>query len=531
MNKPSLFQRAKIMKEVFLGRSHGPTIGGYLKLAKHIQRQEKAKYRNSSSFDGGSTGRHRDDWSYETDLPYNELSDSAEKMRARSRRLYNSDDTYKAAINTVVTNCIGTGLRPKPKVLGPDGKPDKVINKAIEDNFWRYSHKDQWDSRKKISFVGGGQRLALKTVLIAGDFVLNAVPSRRGALLPWMWQQVDVDRLDTSYDYLERALWNSEPAKQTVHGISLDEYGAPISYRFKGVTAPVPAKYIIHSYFSEDRPEQYAGVPAACAALAASYDKHELLENYATKSRAIADILFFLSNKNDDFPNAEDKDADEILGLSNMSVMRGEEAPEDIRFPDNVNDTIKPIIRMLQHGVCSCLGTSYTTVTRDMEGVNFAASKFIDIQEWRFYNMLKDWFIVDVCEPFYDRTVLQMVLAGRIPGVSPALYIADQYRYNACDWTGNGKYDVDPLKDMNSDNEGLRTGVLTLTDVVGKRGRDIDDHIALMKEEREKLKENGLEDIVKSWSNNSAKPEAAIDPNQDPETPEQELKNETGVTK
>jgi lambda family phage portal protein len=494
-------------------------IADLQRLVSYVVKSERNRARGRmgnirNEYDGARTGRTREDWAYDTDVPYNELQGKHGILVARSRNLYKNDSTYRAAINTLVTNTIGTGLRPKPKVLGLDGKPDKAINAALEKAFWKYARASEWDARRKFPFVGEGQRLALKTVLISGDFIMNAVNSRDGAFLPVMWQQCESDRLDTTSDYLQKQVWQGENVKQTIHGINLDEFGAPVSYLFKGINKAIPAKNIIHSFMS-DRPEQYIGIPAAVAALDEVFDKQDLMEDYVLKSRAIAKVLWWLSNEmDDDIPKADDQDADSIIGLEPLSQIRTDKEPMPMKMPDSVSDTVGPLVKMLQHGVCSCMGTSYTTVTRDMDGVNFAASKFIDIQEWRFFSMLKDWFIGDYCDPFYEKFVLLSVASGQVPGISPTIFARDPYRYYEVEWTGNGKADVDPLKDIQADNEGLKTGVFTLSYCVGKRGEDLDDHIEQLRAEREKLKDAGLEDLITVQQGKTI-PAQAIDPNMD----------------
>jgi len=451
--------------------------------------------RNQSGYDAGRTGRVLGDWTATNEMPYTEVNSYNKDMRARSRDLYRNDATYRSAINTIVQCVVGVGLRPKPKVVDLNGKPMKEINLALENAFWKYSRRDEWDARRKMPFVGEGQRQALRTVLVSGDYFLNAVNSRDVSYLPVMWQQCEIDRLDNSYDEFKRYDWQSENVAQTLHGINLDEYGAPVSYRFKGVSSLVPAKNIIH-VFMTDRPEQYAGVPAAASALSNLRTKHNIVEDYALKSEAIAKILWFLSNENSDIPYADDQDGDDILELDSLSQMRGEKAPEQLKFPDNINDTLTPLVRILVDGVCSVLGTSYTTVTRNMDGVNFAASKFIDIQEWRAFEIIKDWFVSEYCEPFYEKFVLNCVATGKISGISPSIFAKDPYRFYECTWTGNGKQDVDPFKDISADNAGLRTGITSLTQALSKRGIDFDEQVELIRTEREKLTAAGLEDII-----------------------------------
>jgi lambda family phage portal protein len=513
----SFGSRIKESFNLLTGRQKTPhySIRDYNRIVNYVMKSERhnsgMRLRNSQSgYDAGRTGRVMGDWDATNDMPYTELATYTKKMRARSRDLYRNDATYRSAINTIVQMVVGTGLRPKPKVLDKNGKPDKAINKSIEDAFWKYQRRGEWDARHKMPFVGEGQRLALRTVLVSGDYILNAVSAPGEAYLPVKWQQCEIDRLDDSQDIFIRTETESENVKQTLHGINLDEFGVPVSYRFKGISKAIPAKNVIHSYMV-DRPEQYIGAPAAAAALSNLRTKHNIVEDYALKSEAIAKVLWFLSNENTESPGIDDTDSNDVLELDSLSQMRGEKAPEAIKMPDSVNDTIGPLVRLLMDGVCSVLGTSYTTVTRNMDGVNFAASKFIDIQEWRAFTILKDWLIADLCDPFWEKFVLNCVITGKISGLTPTTFLKDPYRYYECAWTGNGKQDVDSLKDISADNEGLKTGIFTLSDVIGKRGEDFDDHIETIRMEREKLIEAGLEDLIFAQSGTTKS--ATIDPN------------------
>jgi lambda family phage portal protein len=493
----SFINRVKEAGRLIVGSQRVPTyrtndLAKIVNFAVGRARAERNARKFSNEYTAAGAGRMRQDWASATETPYTELNAKQLTIVARSRDLYKNDSTYRGAINTIVDNAIGTGLWPKPKIKGVDGKLNTVLNKKIENLFNAYSQRGQWDARHKFPFVGDGQRMILKTVLLSGDAFLNAVPNTApGAVIPVSWQMFEIDRLDNMKDIFKKNNTAGENIAQTMHGINIDKYGAEVSYWIKGLSAAINAKNIIHTCMV-DRPEQYIGLPAAVAALADIYDKHDLLEDYVLKSRAIAKVLWFLSNENDTAPGEDDVDSSSIVELDSMSQMRGEKAPEPVKMPDSVSDTIMPLVKLLMHGITSGIGTSYTTVSRDMDGVNFAASKFIDIQEWRHYTALKDWFVYDMCNPFWERFIQYAAASGSIPEMSPAIYAKNPAQFLDVQWVGNGKQDVDPLKDMSADVMGLEGGVLTLTDVLEKRGKDIDEHLDTLVEENDKLKSRGL---------------------------------------
>jgi hypothetical protein len=69
-----------------------------------------------NTYDASKTGRLREDWTSQTEVPYRELRNTQKRIRARSRDLYKNDPTYRAAINSICNLVVGRGLRPKPRV-------------------------------------------------------------------------------------------------------------------------------------------------------------------------------------------------------------------------------------------------------------------------------------------------------------------------------------------------------------------------------------------------------------------------------
>jgi lambda family phage portal protein len=452
-------------------------------------RSERIRNANGD-YSSAGTGRLRSDWGTTTDTPYTELKGNQLKIVARSRNLYKNDSLYSAAINAIVDNVVGCGLWPKPKIKDINGKLMPALNKKVEDIMGRYLAR-QWDARKKWPFIGEGQRVALRTIIKAGDVFLNAVNSADNTVLPISWQMFEIDRLDDVRDNFTRNNSYGADVAQTMHGINIDANGKEVSYWIKGVSKPIPAAYMIHSY-AADRPEQYIGLPAAVSALNDIYDKHELVEDYVLKSRSIAKIMWFLSNENADAPGTSDVDSDDVLEIDSMSQLRGEKAPESMKMPDNVSDTVKALAKMLSQGVTSALGTSYTTATRDLEGVSFSGAKFTDIQEWRHFRVIGDFFAYDFLNPFYERNLSLMVAAGLIPELNSEMFRNNPDLYMGVEWVGNGKMDVDPLRDMGADVMGLKAGVLTYSGVLARRGIDFDEHIEALADEARRMKEKGI---------------------------------------
>lgn len=490
MKKPSLQLRFKRAFDVFRGRRSAMTqdqIMHGVRLLQHFSG------RASNNYDAGKTGRQREDWGTSTQVPYYDLKSYQKTIRARSRELYKNDSTYRGAINAIVNHVVGRGLRPKPRVVDYSNQPNMIINAQLERAANRYMMTKDWDAGGRFQFVGEGQRLALKTQLISGDVLMNAVKATPSKHMPVAWQLVEVDRLDDGKDNFLRGFEISDNIKQTVHGINLDEFGAPISYNFRGVENPVAAKNVIHSYLIE-RPEQYVGEPLGTAILDSVFDKHDLDEDYIQKSRAVAKFLWWLSTLSDKWPNAGDEDSDGVISMDSMTQFRSETMPDIFKMPDNVSETIEPLMRMKKHDICSGMGISYITVLLDMANVNFAAASMVSIKEQLNFGVLREKFIESLCQPFWERFVLNLVVSGKLSGVTAERFAADPYHYTRCEWIVDPIQHADPLKAAKANIENIKAGRRTLTEDVAERtGKNIEEYIAELEKERSLLDKAGIE--------------------------------------
>jgi lambda family phage portal protein len=501
--KAPLSRRIKAAFDVISGSRTAYQFKDLMRVARIATRMESHA---KNEYNGARTTRTREDWGTSTDVPYYDLLSAHKKLRARSRDLYKNDSTYRSAINAVVNHVVGRGLRPKPRVVDYSNKPNDIINAQLERAARRYMESTEWDAGSRHHFVGEGQRLAFKTQLISGDVIINAVRKQGLNVVPVSWQMVEIDRLDDSYDNFKRTFTASESTKQTVHGINLDEYGAPVSYFFRGVQNAVPAKNIIHSYLQE-RPEQYIGEPLGTAILDSVYDKHDLDEDYIQKSRAVAKFLWWLSTLSDRFPYDADQDAAGVISIDALTQMRSETMPDIFKMPDNVSATIEPLLRMKKHDICSGLGLSYITVLLDMNGVNFAAASMNNIKEQLNFGVLREKFINSFCQPFWEKFVLNLVASGKITGLTPERFLLDPYHYTRCEWTHDPIDHADPSKMASANISNIKAGRVTLTEDLAKRGRDIREHINEMQQERDLLKSAGIE-----WSELTEKAPAPAAP-------------------
>lgn len=429
----------------------------------------------NASYDAEKTGRVRADWGTSTSVPYHELHGKHAKIRARSRELYSNDSTYRRAIKAIVDHVVGTGLRPKPRVVDRNKKPIASINEQLEALAERYFATVEWDATRSMKWIGKGQRLQFTTQLRDGDILLNMTNASTASRHSFAWQMAEIDRLDDSQDLFYRTFEHSDKIKQTVHGISLDTNGAPILYWFKGIDKPISASNVIHGYLQE-RPEQYIGEPLGMAVLDAVYDKHDLNEDYILKSRAIAKIIWHLSTMSD-FPSSGDQDSDSFAEMEPLSILRTEDKPNDMKMPDDVSRTLEPLVKMQKNDITSGMGISYISTLLDMTNVNFAAASMNSIKEWITFKPLRQDFTDSFCDPIWEKSVERWVLDGQIRGLTRDRFYADPYKYTRIQWDADAREHADPYKTSKAAIENITSGRISLKEDVESRGKDWSDHL------------------------------------------------------
>jgi lambda family phage portal protein len=385
---------------------------------------------------------------------------------------------------------ICTGMRPQAVVTKSNGGPNALINKALDEGWSRYN--DEWDRRGAITFYEA-ERLALKTIIISGGILSNTVRSTSGRLLPIAKQMIEPDRLDTSHDDERRTMSDNAPARQTLHGISVDEYGAPVGYWIDGITNIIPAKNIIHAFVHE-RPEQYIGVPWGAPVLELIWDIHQLQEDTLIKSRALADVVWWMRKANE-FTATTDSDDNENRIVEALSFLETPEEPKVIKGDDSITESVQPLVKMITHSICAGFGTSYMTVTRDLTDVNFAASRSVVLEERRYYRAVQKWFAKSFCQREWEDFVFWMVQTDQIPGLTSEIYARNPHKYNQCWWKAEAWDWVDPAKDTQADSLMDEKHLATHAELLAKRGKSVEDHYRDLEEQKRLQKQYGIEDL------------------------------------
>ena len=203
-------------------------------------------------FDASLYDRFNADWSL-SDVPINDaLMAGLSAMRARSRDLKRNNEFFKRWIQLLKQNVPGsTGIRFKNDarmLTGSNaGRPNVAMNARVEALWRRWSAKDSYDSRQRMTRAMG-EWLYIETLATDGEvFILK--DRGRGAL-GFSLRFLDAARFSTNLNDTNPANGN-----RIVMSIEIDEVGAPV--------AAWMLKQLLNTTFQSPEldPQQYTRIP------------------------------------------------------------------------------------------------------------------------------------------------------------------------------------------------------------------------------------------------------------------------------
>lgn len=180
-------------------------------------------------------------------------------LRERSRDLLRNAPLATGAVNTVVTNVVGTGLRVHSnidrEVLKPFMKTEEAFDKwerEAERIFRHWAESTNCDATRYQTFTEL-QNLIIRSCLESGDiFVVRRYIKRPNALLGLSLQLVEADRVANPNFQMDTSKLSG--------GVELDDNGAPVAYyiykRFPGDYTEGSNEYVRVPAFSKDGERQ-----------------------------------------------------------------------------------------------------------------------------------------------------------------------------------------------------------------------------------------------------------------------------------
>lgn len=436
-------------------------------------------------------------------------------LRGRSRDLIRNSPIAGGAIETQVSNIVGTGLKLQSRidvdVLGLDDDQASAWQAATEREWRLWSESVFSDAMARLTF-NEQQDLVLRSELASGDtFVLLASKKRDGWPFELALQVIEADRVSNERGQLDTATM--------VQGIEMDATGEHIAAHIadrhpgsvyntagtKWTRVPFRGKSgrrnLLH-IMRMQRPGQTRGVPC----LAPIIEPLKQLTRYsqAEVDAAVTSAALSLFAKMD--PEAftdmfDDQSKQQIIDKAMgwdgtirpntvVNLLPGEEITSPVQNRPNPN--FDPFVSAVLKQIGIGLNIPHEVLTKHFQS-SYSAARAALLDAWRTFRIRRSWLVSKFCQPVYEEWLADAVASGRIaaPG-----FFADpliQKAWSGAVWSGDGPGALDPKKEAEAAEVRMRSGVTTLSEeIVSYDGGDWETKHRQQAREHDERVEAGL---------------------------------------
>ena len=462
-----------------------------------FNRKRKPQRRN---YAGASINRLTSDWVSSGTSADAEVKNNLRVLRNRARSLVRDSDFAKSALRAVRNNVVGQGIKHQAQVrMIRGGRLDERLNGLIEFEFARWSKASNCHCGGTLSW-NAIQGLAINSMIETGEVFIRLVNQSFGdSRVPLGLEIIEADLLDDDYTGIEQ---NGNRVRM---GVEVDEWSRPVAYHFLNYhpgdyqfvnnnlnvkrRTRVPANEIIHLY-SVDRPGQTRGVTAFASAIMRLNNLKGFEEAEIIAARASSAMMGFVRTPDQELFEDGTYAEQSVLDFAPGSIRRL--APgEEMQFfsPTRPDDAFTPFVAQMLRAVAAGVGCSYTQVSSDFSSSNYSSSRLELLETRAHYRTLQQYLIDNLCQPIYERWMEMAVMSGvvRAPG-----FDMDPDRYYESKWVAPAAQFVDPQKEAEAYKSLVRSGIMTLSQVIALHGGDFEETMRQRQHELATLDELGI---------------------------------------
>lgn len=426
-------------------------------------------------------------WNYHGGSSKEDIEDNLDVLRQRSRDAYMGIPTAAAALKTMRTNVVASGLVPAPQIdgefLGLSDEQTEKLQAQIIREFGLWADSSVCDAERVDNFWKL-QQLAFISSLMNGD-VISLLPFKPHPGQPYdlRIKLIEADRVCSpdGFDRLTPCTVNGHNVHSIVQGVETDADGMVVAYwicnrhplgsnsaadaegiqwnRVEAYGAKTGRRNVLH-VMSRERIGQRRGVPLLAPVLEALKQLGRYTDAEITAAVLSAMFTVFVKSAapNDGRPFGEmippeelideqDKSSIELAPGAIIDLNPGEEVQfADPKHPVNGYDAFtNATIRLIGAGLEIPPEVMLKQFTTSYSAARGALNEF-----WRTCGMHRDWFTDDFCQPIYEEWFAEAVARGRIkaPGFfsDPAIRKA----YVSCSWNGPARTNLNPVQEVDA---------------------------------------------------------------------------------
>jgi lambda family phage portal protein len=472
-------------------------------------------------YEAGSQSRRAYGWQSQTVSPNAAVLSTLATLRDRSRTATRNNGIAKGAIDKLVTNIIGTGIKPMSQAADP------TIRKAIQALWTKWT--DESDADGLLDFYGQ-QAQAVRGFLDAGDDYIrlrSRLPGD-GLSVPLQLQVLEPELSPYTYNLVTGTT-------RIRAGIEFDAIGRRVAYWFHpsrpgdlfdydpSQLRRVPAESVIHLY-DPLRAGQLRGVPHLTQALV-KLNELEKFDDATLLRQQLANLFVAFLRKVGSADGAlhpltgkpvETDGAGQPLVPLSPGLFQELSPGEEVEFskPPDAGSGYKDFMRQQLLAVSAATGVPYEALTGDMSGVNDRTVRVV-FNEFRLRIQMVQHHLIafQLCRPVWRAWMDAAVLSGALP-ISLADYRANPDAYLAVKWTPPRTPYIHPVQDVEAQQAAIRAGLTSRSAVVSELGEDAEAIDEQQAADNERADEYGLQ-----YASDARFPETGVKPTTNTDQP------------
>jgi len=460
------------------------------------------------SYRGADVGRLRGSWIPGGGSADSDLHPDLTRLRERSRDLIRNDGIASGAIDTVITNIIGSGIRMQSRI----DKDTLAINEEVADKLQKQIEKvwERWvpfaDAGNRLSFYGL-EELSERQRFINGESIivpLRAINSKKRRPYSLVLQTVESDRLDTPSDLMFN--------KNIRAGVEVGEYGEPISYfvrknhpgdflygRRYSHSSENFIKYpalndlgdpnIFHLYHVK-RSGQTRGEPFFSPVMNMFKDRADYMEAEIVAARVAACFAIFIKKTNSyevSLARSKPENNKRVEELSPAMIEYLNENEEIQPFnPNRPGGTFGIFMERILRDISAGLNIPYEILAKDFSRSNYSNTRAALLEARRFFMMQQRFIAENLCQHVLVMLLEEAYLKGELPILD---FYQNRDAYVRTRWIAPGWQWVDPENEVKASTEAVNNNLSTLAEEAAAQGQDWEENLEQRARELKKIKD------------------------------------------
>jgi lambda family phage portal protein len=490
---------------------------------RYLQREAMPTFMNflsdkmSSSFGGGWEGANKSDPYRKFDgvtnmSPDAESEEQLEELQERCVALYKNDPMAHGAVEGRVCNEVGVGIRPQARTVEVEGmltvEQSKKFNKDQERLYqtWSNAGCDRTGTKtfpavqKRIvrDFANYGEAFVEFAHDPTADsqipLVVDVISPRRVETPPWL---LGGDRVRLGVQYDEKGRIEGYWVRKFEEGDTLALSEEKESFRFVPIrdrSGYVRFCHVFEAIFDG----QSRGYPWLAASINRFADQKDFAEASIISAQVEACFAAFIKvasgSPYDEATAAAietTSDGQRLERLTPGTIERlGQDEEIQLANPSRPAGTFAPFMEWVGRSLAACINYPYELLHKNFFRTTYSSGR-LAMLDGRLGFLARRGTVVDECLQHLWRLLVWYGVAGGHH--SETVELADfldpvkreEFMQHA--WLGTGWQSIDPEREVKAHATGVESKLETLSDGLGERGVDTEEHLAKYEAEQIRL--------------------------------------------